>query len=68
VQRNAMASWNGSGNLQELVAKDPFIAQHLKKSEIAACFNPKYYLRHVDHIFKRVFKGVQHPPSRKGNA
>ena len=68
VQRNAMASWSGSGNLQELVAKDPFIAQHLKKSEIAACFNPKYYLRHVDHIFKRVFKGVQHSPSRKGNA
>ena len=68
VQRNAMASWNGSGNLQELVAKDPFIAQHLKKSEIAACFNPKYYLRHVDHIFKRVFKGVQHSPSRRGDA
>jgi adenylosuccinate lyase len=65
VQRNAMASWNGSGNLQELVTKDPFIAQHLKKSEIAACFNPKYYLRHVDEIFKRVFRSVGHA-SQKG--
>ena len=64
VQRNAMASWNGSGNLQELVAKDPFIAQHLKKSEIAACFNPKYYLRHVDEIFRRVFRSVGHTPQK----
>ena len=57
VQRNAMASWNGSGGLQTLASKDPFITQHLKKSEIAACFNPKYYLRHVDQIFRRVFHG-----------
>ena len=56
VQRNAMASWRGGGGLQELVSKDPFISQHLKKSEIAACFNPKYYLRHLDQIFRRVFQ------------
>src|SRR5574342_652882 len=55
-QRNAMASWHGAGDLQQLVSKDPFISQHLKKSEIAACFNPKYYLRHIDHIFQRVFR------------
>lgn len=57
VQRNAMASWKGAGGLQELVGKDPFISQHLKKSEIAACFNPTYYLRHLDHIYRRVFGG-----------
>src|SRR5215471_7478728 len=57
VQRNAMASWNGSGGLQTLASKDRFITQYLKKSEIAACFNPKYYLRHVDEIFNRVFRG-----------
>ncbi|HKE62131.1 MAG TPA: adenylosuccinate lyase [Nitrospira sp.] len=56
VQRNAMASWNGSGGLQTLTSKDPFITQYLKKGEIAACFNPKYYLRHVDQIFRRVFR------------
>jgi len=55
VQCNAMASWKGEGGLQELVGKDPFISQHLKKSEIAACFNPKYYLRHLDQIYRRVF-------------
>jgi len=55
VQRNAMASWKGAGDLEQLVGKDPFISQHLKKNEITACFNPKYYLRHIDHIFRRVF-------------
>ncbi len=55
VQRNAMASWRGAGTLEELAAKDPFITRHLKRSDIAACFNPRYYLRHVDHIFRRVF-------------
>ena len=64
VQRNAMASWNGSGNLQELVSKDPFIAQYLKKSEIAGCFSPKYYLRHVDQIFRRVFHRASHSRSK----
>ena len=55
VQRNAMASWRGGGGLQDLVSKDPFIAQHLTKSEISTCFNPKYYLRHLDQIYRRVF-------------
>jgi len=55
VQRNAMASWKGAGDLQELVSQDPFISRHLKKGEIAACFDPKYYLRHLDQIYRRVF-------------
>jgi adenylosuccinate lyase len=57
VQRNAMASWRGAGGLQELAGKDPFIRQHLQPKEIAACFNPHYYLRHLDRIFHRVFSG-----------
>lgn len=66
VQRNAMASWRGAGGLQELVGKDPFITQHLKKSEIAACFDPKYYLRHLDKIFRRVFSGRRRPKAGGG--
>ena len=56
VQRNAMASWQGAGGLQDLAGKDPFITRHLKGREIAACFDPKYYLRHLDGVYKRVFK------------
>jgi adenylosuccinate lyase len=55
VQRNAMASWSGGGDLQTMVSKDPFIIEHLKASEIKACFNPKYHLRHLDKIYQRVF-------------
>jgi adenylosuccinate lyase len=55
VQRNAMASWKGAGGLQELVTEDPFISKHLKAAEIRACFDPKYYLRHMDRIYRRVF-------------
>jgi adenylosuccinate lyase len=55
VQRNAMASWSGDGDLLSLVSKDPFITKYLKAGEIKACFNPKYYLRHMDQIYRRVF-------------
>ena len=55
VQRNAMASWSGDGDLLSLVSKDPFITKHLTAREIKACFNPKYYLRHIDQIYRRVF-------------
>ncbi len=55
VQRHAMASWQGGGGLQELAEKDPFISRHLKGREIAACFNPTYYLRHLGQIYQRVF-------------
>ncbi|WP_455244372.1 adenylosuccinate lyase [Petrachloros mirabilis] len=68
VQRNAMASWKGAGGLQHLVERDPFISQHLKKSEIAACFNPKYYLRHLDQIFRRVFRGKRVLASKRRRA
>ena len=57
VQRSAMASWRGAGGLQELVSKDPFVTRYLGKNDIAACFNPRYYLRHLDKIFRRVFSG-----------
>jgi adenylosuccinate lyase len=55
VQRNAMASWRGGVDLQTMVSKDPFIIKHLKAGEIKACFNPKYYLRHIDQVYRRVF-------------
>ncbi|MDP1948274.1 MAG: adenylosuccinate lyase [Nitrospirota bacterium] len=58
VQRNAMASWKGAGGLQGLVGKDPFVSKHLTAKEIQSCFDPKYYLRHLDQIFRRVFGPV----------
>ena len=58
VQRCAMSAWKGRAGFHDLVSKDPFIVKHLKASGIQACFDPKYYLRHLDRIFKRVFSAV----------
>ncbi len=55
VQRCAMSAWKGRAGFHDLVSKDPFITRHLKASGIQACFDPRYYLRHLDKIFKRVF-------------
>lgn len=55
VQRCAMSAWRGRAGFHDLVSKDPFITKYLKPSQIQACFDPTYYLRHMDTIFKRVF-------------
>jgi len=55
VQRCALSAWNGRAGFHDLVSKDPFITKYLRASQIQACFDPQYYLRHVDAIFHRVF-------------
>jgi adenylosuccinate lyase len=61
-----MASWKGAGTLQELVGQDPFVTKHLKEAEIRSCFDPKYYLRHLDKIFQRVFGSKAHRQGKRG--
>jgi adenylosuccinate lyase len=55
VQRNAMEGWKSGAGFQDLVGKDPFITRYLNQAEIKACFDPSYYLRHLDKIYRRVF-------------
>ena len=55
VQRNAMAAWKGGPPLEEGAGKDPFITKYLSRQEIARCFDPMYYLRHLGKIYRRVF-------------
>jgi adenylosuccinate lyase len=55
VQRCAMSAWKGRAGFHDLVSKDPFITKRLTHSQIQSCFDPKYHLRHLDKIFKRVF-------------
>ncbi len=68
VQRNAMSAWKGGPSLEEGASKDPFIAAHLTQREIKACFDPAYYLRHLDHIYRRVFgrETRRHTKRRRG--
>jgi adenylosuccinate lyase len=55
VQRNAMKAWREDKNFAALLKADPDIRKKLSDSEIAASFDLKYHLKHVDTIFRRVF-------------
>ncbi len=56
VQQNAMKVWEQEAFFLDELKKDPAIARFLSGSEIEALFDERYYLRHVDTIFKRVFE------------
>jgi adenylosuccinate lyase len=55
VQRNAMQVWKTREDFKSLVQRDPDISGRLSAKEIAAVFNTKRYLKHVDQIFRQVF-------------
>jgi adenylosuccinate lyase len=55
VQRNAMQVWKTREDFKSLVQRDPDISSRLSAREIAAVFNTKRYLKHVDQIFRQVF-------------
>jgi adenylosuccinate lyase len=55
VQRQAMAAWRGEGRFMDKIKGDRFIRKHLKTREIDDCFEPGYYLRHLDTIYQRIF-------------
>ncbi|MER3423887.1 MAG: adenylosuccinate lyase [Nitrospiraceae bacterium] len=59
VQRNAMEAWKGRAGFQELVSKDSLITKYLSPAQIADCFDPKHYLRHLDTVYRRVFGSSQ---------
>lgn len=54
VQRNATKAWEEGEHLRALLMKDPQVVQHLSNDEVAACFDLKPYLEHVDTIFARL--------------
>jgi adenylosuccinate lyase len=55
VQRNAMQVWKTREDFITLVQRDDDISSRLSAKEIAAVFNAKRYLKHVDEIFRKVF-------------
>lgn len=56
VQRNAMQSWKRGVEFQRLIKSDKEIKAYLTKQEVDNCFKLDYHLKHVNTIFKRVFK------------
>jgi adenylosuccinate lyase len=55
VQRNAMKVWSGEGDFLSLLKADPEVIRLIPESDLAACFDLDYHLKHVDTIFRRVF-------------
>ncbi|WP_420547556.1 adenylosuccinate lyase [Curvivirga sp.] len=54
VQRNAMESWKSGNSFQELLKQDEEVT--LSNEVIDNLFDMEYHTKHVDTIFKRVFK------------
>ena len=54
VQRNAMRAWRERRSFFELLSGDTDVTDHLGPDALKSCFDPAWYLRHVDTIFKRV--------------
>jgi adenylosuccinate lyase len=63
VQRQAMATWHGEGTFRELLLADPEVTEHLSPADLAELFDPTYYLRHVDAIYRRVLSAEERVPA-----
>jgi adenylosuccinate lyase len=53
VQRNAMRAWRERTDFHALLAADPDVTAHLDPADLKACFEPAWYLRNVDAIYRR---------------
>lgn len=55
VQKNAMASWEGSLDFKTLLLHDAEVRVYLDAEDIEALFHVDHFLKNVDFIFNRVF-------------
>jgi adenylosuccinate lyase len=53
VQRHAMRAWKERRPLLELLGADPSVTERLGPAELKACFDPAWFVRNVDTIFRR---------------
>src|SRR5262245_21651035 len=59
VQRNAMRSFDEQRDFKSLLLADPDVTRALSPAEIERAFDLDEQLKHVDHIFDRVFHPVR---------
>jgi adenylosuccinate lyase len=53
VQRNAMRAWQERRDFQALLAADPEVTSRLTAAQLGECFDPSWYVRNVDAVFRR---------------
>ncbi|KKD38954.1 adenylosuccinate lyase [Limnoraphis robusta] len=55
VQSCAHQAWNTTGgNFYDLIVQDERVMATLSRSEIDACFDPQYHLRHLEEVYQRL--------------
>jgi adenylosuccinate lyase len=59
VQRVSMRAWKERRSFYELLNEDPAVTERLGPAELKACFDPTWYLRNVNAVFRRA--GLQGP-------
>lgn len=60
VQRNAMRAWDEHADFRELIRADPDITSRLASSELDGLFDYEYFLRRVQHTFRRLGFSVEY--------
>src|SRR4030095_9342394 len=58
VQRNAMRAFHEQRDFKSLLLADADVGRVLRPAEIEHAFDLNAQLRHVDHVFERVFQEV----------
>jgi adenylosuccinate lyase len=58
VQRNAMRAFHDKRHFKSLLLEDPEVTAVLPPAEIERAFDLDEQLRHIDHVFSRVFQEV----------
>jgi adenylosuccinate lyase len=54
VQGAASRVWETDLNFKDVLINDRQVKKHLKPAQIEECFDPEFYLRNVDKIFRRI--------------
>ncbi len=55
VQEISKKVFEKGGSFKKEVISHPALLSQLSKKDMLSCFDPKTYLKHIDHIYKRVF-------------
>ena len=54
VQRVAMRAWTDRRPFRSCLDDEPEVTKHLAPDRLDACFDPAWYLRHVDAVYRRL--------------
>jgi adenylosuccinate lyase len=49
-----MRAWRERRSFLECLQEDPAVTAKLAPESLKACFDPAWYLRHVDTVFRRL--------------